>query len=134
MAENSTTIRQSRYFAGVTPAELYAAFLDGKKHSRMTGGAAKCVAKEGGAFSAWDGYISGVNLKLDPDRTIVQTWQTTEWPEAAPPSRLRWSFAVEKEGTRVTLTHSKVPPSQIESYRQGWIDFYWSPMARYFSR
>jgi hypothetical protein len=35
-------------------------------------------------------------------------------------------------GTKVTLTHSNMPEEQVQSYRQGWEDFYFKPMRGYF--
>lgn len=127
------TIRQTRFFEGVKPARIYAAMLDGKEHTKMTGGSATCDARVGGSFTAWDGYIEGEILELRPHSLIVQSWRTSEWPKDAPPSRLRWTFKAEGSGTRVTMSHTQVPLTQTESYRGGWVDFYWTPMLRYFS-
>jgi hypothetical protein len=37
-------------------------------------------------------------------------------------------------GTRLTLTHSDMPEDQIESYRQGWEEFYFLPMQKHFKK
>lgn len=134
MAEKSKTIRQREFFPEVKPVDLYDALINPKKHSAFTGAKATCVARVGGKFTAWDGYITGRNLELERGRRIVQEWWTTEWPAASPPSRLVWSFAAKRQGTEATLVHSKVPASQAESYRQGWIDYYWKPLKEYFQR
>ncbi|HEX4278201.1 MAG TPA: SRPBCC domain-containing protein [Bryobacteraceae bacterium] len=128
------TIKQTEYFPSATPKQIYDAFLDGKKHSDMTGGKATAEAHVGGKFTAWDGYISGTNLELDEGKRIVQTWTTSEWPEGAEPSHLEWTFIARERGTEVTMVHSHVPDSQTESYRTGWVDYYWTPMKAYFSK
>ena len=112
----------------------YEALLDGKKHSKLIG--SKCTGKAavGSSFTAWDGYISGKVLELDPGKRILQEWETTEWPENAPPSIVEWSFQDKDGGTKVTLIHSKVPSEQAASYQKGWIDFYWTPMKAYFEK
>ena len=133
MPASTKTIRQSEFFPSVPPQRIYDAFLNGPKHSKMTGAKATADSHVGGKFTAWDGYISGTNLELDPGKRIVQDWQTTEWPEGAPASHLEWTFTEKDGGTEVTMVHSKVPASQSESYRQGWIDFYWTPMKEYFA-
>lgn len=133
MPTSTKTIKQNEFFAGVKPMRIYEAFLDGKKHSEMTGGKATASDKVGGKFTAWDGYISGTNLELEPGKKIVQDWQTTEWPEGAAPSLLEWDFVEKDGGTEVTMTHSKVPAEQTESYKQGWTDYYWTPMKEYFA-
>jgi activator of HSP90 ATPase len=133
MPESTTTIKQTEFFPSVKPQQIYDAFLDGKKHSQMTGGKATADAHVGGKFTAWDGYISGTNLELDPGRKIVQTWETTGWPKGAEPSRLEWTFVEKDGGTEVTMVHSNVPAEQADSYRGGWVDYYWTPMKAYFA-
>ena len=132
MSERTRTIRQREFFPGVKPVELYDALINAKKHSAFTGAKATGAARVGGKFTAWDGYITGTNRELERGRRIVQEWKTTEWPAASPPSRLVWTFAAKRGGTEVTMVHSKVPASQSESYRQGWIDYYWTPLQEYF--
>ena len=60
-----THFRLTAQFA-VKPEVLYRAWLSSKQHSAMTGSAAKVQARVGGAFSAWDGYITGKTLELQP--------------------------------------------------------------------
>jgi activator of HSP90 ATPase len=134
MATTTKTITLTEFFPSTTPAEIYDAVLNGAKHSRMTGAKATGSARVGSKFSAWDGYISGINLELDPGKRILQEWQSTEWPEGAPPSHLEWIFTAKKDGTEVELIHSRIPADQAESYRQGWIDYYWIPMKEYFAK
>ncbi len=114
-----------------SPAEIYKAWLNTKGHSAMTGSPAKVSGKK---FSAWDGYIFGQTLELEPDRRIVQAWRTTEFPDAAPDSHLEVLLAKVKGGTRITLTHTNIPDSQADSYKQGWEDFYFKPMKEYFGK
>lgn len=126
------TIRQ-KVVVPASPEEVYDAFLDARRHAAFTGSPATCSARVGGHFTAWDGYIFGVNRELEKGRRIVQEWQTTEWPEGAAPSLVEFSFVPVKGGTEVRLVHSQVPAEQADSYRQGWIDFYWEPLAAYFA-
>ena len=128
------TIRQKAFFRGVAPVELYDALLNARKHSAFTGAKATSVACVGGRFTAWDGYITGRHLELEPGRRIVEEWRTTEWPAGAPPSRVEWKFAAKRGGTEMSLIHSGVPASQAASYRQGWIEYYWKPLKAYFAR
>jgi activator of HSP90 ATPase len=115
------------------PLAIYNAWLSSKGHSAMTGSAAKASARVGGGFTAWDGYISGKNLELkSPDR-ILQAWRTTEFSADDPDSRLEVILEQTKTGTRVTLVHTDIPTGQGASYKQGWIDYYFTPMKEYFS-
>jgi activator of HSP90 ATPase len=55
-----------------SPAEVYASFLDSSKHSAMTGAKASVDSRIGGKFTAWDDYISGTTVALDPTHKITQ--------------------------------------------------------------
>jgi uncharacterized protein YndB with AHSA1/START domain len=117
-----------------TPERIYEAWLDGARHAAFTGAAAMGVAMVGARFTAWDGYIEGSNVELQPPARIVQRWRTTEFPAGAPDSLL--TVLLEPEGgdsTRISLRHTGIPEGQGESYRQGWLDYYFEPMRRYFA-
>ncbi len=133
MASRVKTIRQ-RAVVKATPIQVYDAFVTPRLHSAFTGSPATGSARVGGKFTAWDGYISGVNRELVRGRKIVQDWKTTEWPEGAEPSRVEFTFKAVRGGTEIRMVHSKVPAEQADDYRQGWIDFYWTPLADYFGR
>ena len=115
-------------------SEIYEAWLDGEGHAAMTGSPAQVDGKVGGKFSAWDGYIFGSTLELVLHQRIVQAWRTSEFPEDAPDSSVEVILEKISGGTKVTLTHSDMPADQVESYRQGWEDFYFKPMKAYFSK
>jgi activator of HSP90 ATPase len=131
MASRVRTITQ-KVVIPATPDQLYDAFINPRIHAAFTGSPATGSPRVGGTFTAWDGYISGVNRELVKGRRIVQDWQTTEWPEGAKPSRVEFSFASVKGGTEIRMVHSMVPAEQADAYRQGWIDYYWDPLQAYF--
>lgn len=99
----------------------------------MTGSAATGQAKVGARFTAWDSYIEGANVEMEPYRRIVQSWRTSEFPEGSPDSRLEVLLEEAKGGTKVTLVHTGIPEGQGEQYKQGWRDFYFKPMKIYFA-
>jgi activator of HSP90 ATPase len=112
--------------------KIFNAWLSSDGHGAMTGSAAKVDRKVGGAFTAWDGYIFGKTLEMEAPRRILQAWRTSEFPEGAPDSRVEILFDEIKGGTKLTLIHSDMPEDQVESYKQGWKDFYFKPMKEYF--
>ena len=118
----------------VKQKNLYEAWLDSDKHSAFTGSKAVIDRRVGGKFTAWDGYISGTTITVEPFSRIVQTWRTTEFPDDDPDSQIEVLFEEVKEGTKITLIHTDIPEGQGEGYRQGWIDFYFTPMKQYFSK
>ncbi|HEY4759357.1 MAG TPA: SRPBCC domain-containing protein [Thermoguttaceae bacterium] len=114
-----------------SPIKVYKAWLDSKSHSQMTGGKAKVSAKVGESFQAWDGYITGKNLILEPGKRIVQSWRTSEFKDSEEDSQIELSLEPVKEGTKLTLRHTNLPANG-EQYEQGWVDNYFDPMKAYF--
>ncbi len=110
---------------------LYEHWLDGDKHTAMTGGEATGEPIEGSAFSAWDGYIEGEVLELQPYEYIVQTWRAAEFKEEDEDSVLMVSFKPIEEGTELILEHNNIPEG-LTQYEQGWKDHYFEPMLSYF--
>lgn len=117
----------------VEPAAAYRAWLDSRAHSAFTGGEAVIEARVGGEFTAWDAYILGRTIDLDPPRRIVQAWRTTEFPDGAADSRLELTFSPSAGGTRLILRHTEIPEGQGIRYAQGWIEHYFEPMRAYFA-
>jgi len=115
----------------VEPDVIYNAWLNSEEHTKMTGGLAKCSCKVNGKFTAWDGYINGVNKFLIENEKIVQSWRTTEFKKGDKDSELIIDLKKVKEGTLLTLSHLNIPEEQ-SNYKQGWIDHYFQPMKKYF--
>ncbi len=128
----ATTSFELSIVISAPPERVYEALTDPKLHAAFTGARASGKPLPGSRFTAWDGYIEGRYLELEPPSRIVQQWSTTEWPEGAPPSRVEFRLLSVPGGTELKLLHSEVPVEQAESYRQGWIEYYWQPLRRYF--
>ncbi len=115
-----------------TPQQVYRAWLDGAAHSAFTGSLAEIDAHSGGLFTAWDGYISGKNVLLEPYARILQTWRTSEFPQLAPDSFLEVLLEDVGGSTLVTLHHTQIPDGQSGQYLEGWQEYYFKPMQEYF--
>ena len=125
------TIVQEEIF-DAAPMDVYEAFVDPSKHAAFTRSTATGDPVEGGAFTAWDGYIAGRHERLVPGARIVQLWRTTEFPSGHPDSRLELELRPESDNkTRLRLTHSGVPRDQAKSYEKGWVEHYWEPLREY---
>lgn len=116
------------------PKKVYDAWISSKGHSEMTDSPAKIENKVGGKFTAWDEYISGTTVKLVPDKKIVQKWRTTEFPDDAPDSDLEILLEPAGKGTKLTLVHTNIPNGQKKQYEDGWNEFYFEPMKKYFNK
>ena len=117
-----------------SPLEAYEAYANPKKHAAFTGQGATGAPKVGGKFTAGDGYITGKFVELEKGRKILQEWTTSEWPEGYPPSLLELRFRAKGKKTELTMIHSKVPEEQVEYYAEGWKEWYWQPMKKYFAK
>lgn len=131
MSKGTTIIKQT-VFIPATPEEVYEAYTNPAIHSEFTGAQATGAAEAGEAFTAWDGYIEGQYVELEPGKRVVQTWSTTEWPTGAAPSTLELTFDERDGGTDITLVQTDVPSEQASDYDEGWHSSYWEPMLEYF--
>ncbi len=120
----------------VIPAPIervYRAFLSSEEHSAMTGSTAVASDEVGGALSAWEGYIHGTNLALEPFTRIVQSWRAADFPADAADSTLEIVLAPKGSHTQITLMHTNLPDGMGGGFTEGWQKFYLAPMHAYFT-
>jgi activator of HSP90 ATPase len=117
-----------------TPHDVYQAWMTSGGHSAMTGADAVIDPAIGGAYEAWDGYITGRTLALEPDRRIVQTWRTSEFEDSDPDSQIEVLLEPVEQATRLTIRHTNVPDGQTAYELGGWQDSYFDPMKEYFNQ
>jgi uncharacterized protein YndB with AHSA1/START domain len=119
-------------FIPATRERLYAAWLDSQEHSAFTDEVAAIEPFVGGSHSAFSGYATGQLLELEPNRRIVATWRSTDFPDEADDSRLEVTFEDTSGGTMVTLLHTGIPSGQSDRYRDSWVQYYLQRMKKYF--
>jgi uncharacterized protein YndB with AHSA1/START domain len=115
-----------------TRERLYAAWLDSGEHSAFTADIAEIEPYVGGTHSAFSGYATGQVLALEPNRRIVQSWRSTDFPEGADDSRLEVTFEETSGGTMITLLHTGIPSGQSDRCRESWLESYLQRMKKYF--
>jgi uncharacterized protein YndB with AHSA1/START domain len=115
-----------------TPIEVYDAWMSAAGHTAMTGAAATVDPYVGGEFTAWDGYIRGRNLALEPGRRILQSWRTSEFAETDADSSIEVTLEPVDGGTLLRLAHREVPSEQHGYEDGGWQSNYFEPMIAYF--
>ncbi len=114
-----------------TAKQVYKAWLSTQGHTKMTGGAAFISDKVGDKFTAWDGYIKGENLILEPYSRIVQSWRSSQFEETEMDSQIEIILEEVDSETELTLKHNNVPENG-EHYIKGWDEHYFQPMKAYF--
>ena len=125
------TICQTVVFKNTTPEMLYTIYMNAKKHSKATGGAAKISSKVGSSYSAWDGYISGKILHLIKEKMIVQSWRSSDFKANDLDSTLILWFEKKGKDAVINMVHANVPDHQYAGLKGGWDDFYWKPWKKY---
>jgi activator of HSP90 ATPase len=106
-------------------------YLDPSEHAAITGGPVEVSARAGAPFRAFDGMLSGAIVHLQPQRLIVQTWRSANWPAEAIDSTLVLSFWTEGAGGRIELAHVKVPDDDFAGVSHGWEKYYFAPWRMY---
>jgi activator of HSP90 ATPase len=122
-----TTIRQ-RVRLDASPSDVFEMLMNSSRHARFTGEPATIRRRAGGSFSAYGGYITGVNVEIVPNRRIVQAWRGSDWPKGVYSIAMFELAPLGGRRTVLTFTQHGVPRGHVRSIRQGWIDFYWEPM------
>lgn len=126
------TIRQVVTFRA-SPHQVYEMLMDSRKHARLTGSPASVSRRVGGKFTVYGGDLHGTNLELAPDQRVVQSWRADMdgWPKDHY-SRATFSLKETEGNTRLTFTQSGVPEECYDAIKQGWYDYYWTPMQKLF--
>jgi len=121
------TLKQTVLFKGASPKKVYDLIMVSRKHTSLSREKAVISRRVGGAFSAWNGHITGFNLALKPRRKIVQAWRATGWwPDHY--SVATFDFQKTPRGTKLTFTQIGIPPHRYSGHYRGWIETYWTPM------
>ena len=107
------------------PETVFSFFCDRGRWLSWQGVTAEIDPRPGGTFRMnvrGDGDATGRFIVVDPYERIVLTWG---WENAAlgvPPgtSTVEVTFAAERGGTLVRLTHAGLPPTALDPHEQGW--------------
>lgn len=115
------------------PEQVYDVLMDSDAHTELTGAKAVMSPDVGGAFTAYDGYITGKNLELVKSRRIVQEWRgdETDWPKEQM-SKVTYQLKTVEGGTQLDFSQEGIPDSQFAAIAKGWDDFYWQPLIKKF--
>ena len=114
-----------------TSKQIYKSWLSTQRHSKMTGSPAYVSDKVGDTFKAWEGYITGKNIELEPYARIVQSWRSSNFEDSESDSQIEILLSEDDEETTLILNHTNVPEFG-EDYKEGWTKHYFEPMKRYF--
>lgn len=104
--------------------------MDSKKHAAFTEAEATISRKVGGTFQTYDGYATGSNLEVVPDKKIVQTWRASDWPEEHY-STVTFALSEKNGETTLEFTQTEIPLEAYPDIKQGWQEWYWDRLKHY---
>ena len=114
------------------PKKIFLGWLNDEGHSIFTGGkVAKTSQREGGNFTVFANYISGVNVEIIPYRRIVQKWRTKDFSSSDEDSNLELVFTYKDGQTIIIFTHTNIPDNLSEKIRRFWKEEYFINMKDY---
>ncbi len=122
---------QHRVTIRATPAQVFEALMDGKKHAAFTGEPASITGREGGRFTCYGDYIRGFNLELEAGKRIVQAWRSRDWPNGLY-SIVTFNLSSDgRNGTVLRFSQIGVPAGDYGRKNKGWRTHYWEPLKRF---
>ena len=114
-----------------SPAELFAIYMNAKKHGAAIGAGVTVSRKAGAQFTAFDGGLTGCNLLIVPNRMIIQSWRADTWKTSDADSILILLFSQAGRGGQIELIHLNVPAHTHTRIKNGWSKHYWARWKRY---
>jgi|SRR5579863_486066 len=111
-----------------SPAAVFDLLTNSDMFARMTGGRAADISTDvGGAFSMFDGHISGRHVELAPAARVVQAWRSKDWP-AGVYSIAKFELTKDGKGTKLVFDQVGHPLEHQPDLESGWVKMYWEPM------
>lgn len=116
----------------VAPEKVFRWFTEPDKWLAWQGTDAEIELAPGGTWRVnvtGDGFASGRVVEVIENERVVFTWGWEHGPPVPPgTTTVAIELVPEGEGTLIRLTHSALPPDEIEIHRFGW-EHYLSRLA-----
>ncbi len=111
------------------PEEIFLALTNPFTIELWSDSPAKMDANEGTEFELWGGDICGKNIKVVPNKELVQEWY---FDGLAEPSIATIKLHAHKAGTNVEVKHINIPDDAYENIDEGWRKYYIGAIKRFF--
>ena len=107
---------------------VWDALVNPKTIEKWGAGKAEMSDKEEKKFSLWDGEIHGTNLKVDPQKRLVQEWYSSDDPKHA--TKATFTLTHKDDCTALFLKHEGVREKNYDSIDKGWDEYYLGPIKK----
>ena len=107
-----------------SPNAIYAAWMDSRRHSAITGSVAVINPWVGGRVTARARFIEATHVKLETGKRILLAWRTQDFPADAPDSQVDVLLQPAAGGTKVSIQHSQIPAGHAAAAREIWRSLY----------
>ena len=116
-----------KYYIKAPVGKVWEALTDPKIIDAWGGGPVKMSGRQGASFSFWGGDIWGKNIKVVPEKFLVQEWYGGKWEE---PSKVTFSLSEKMGNTALLLKHENLPDDGWKDFYDGWKDYYLGPLKK----
>ncbi len=104
---------------------------DPKKIRAWSGADAVMELKEGGSFSMFDAWATGIVQHYSANE-LSYTWVLDEWEKGTEPSLVNIVLKPDGENTLVILNHTNLPnQKEVDEHKKGWQDYVFVPLEDY---
>ncbi|MFV0267777.1 MAG: SRPBCC domain-containing protein [Draconibacterium sp.] len=117
------------YTLHADPKDVYNALTNQRMLEIWTGEEVLMQTEPNTEFSLWNGSISGINLKFEENKKIVQQWF---FGDDEKESIVTIKLHPHKKGTSVELIHTNIPDDAYENISDGWDEDYFGALAELF--
>ncbi|KAJ1643388.1 Co-chaperone [Coemansia asiatica] len=121
---STVSISQNAEFM-CSAGDLFATLTDPQRVVIWTRAPADIQAKEGAEFKLFNGHIEGKMTKLEPGKSIEQTWRVATWPKGHY-SKVKIDFDQQSSSTRLVLKQTGVPFNEEDATKANWERYYWN--------
>ena len=108
----------------VSPDQVFTYFTEADKWLAWQGTEAEIELVAGGAWRVnvtGEGFASGRVVEVVENERVVFTWGWEQGPPVPPGSTtVAIDLVPDGDGTLIRLTHTDLPPDEIEIHRYGW--------------
>ncbi|KAJ2704465.1 Co-chaperone [Coemansia sp. IMI 203386] len=121
---STVSISQNAEFV-CSAQDMFATLTDPQRVAIWTRAPANIQAKEGAEFKLFNGHIEGKMTKLEPGKSIEQTWRVATWPKEHY-SKVKIDLDQQSSSTRLTLKQTGVPFNEEDATKANWERYYWN--------